>query len=84
MTSVLDLSQLNVALALLDSISNQLGGAGLTLRADNEGLLLLASLVDKESSTLSVLLGNLLGLDGGGEFGGEGQVLLERRKSVNM
>lgn len=82
MTSVLDLSQLNVALALLDGISNQLSGASLTLRANNESLLLLASLVDKESSTLSILLGNLLGFDGGSEFGGEGQVLLETRRLV--
>jgi len=38
-------------------------------------LLLLASLVDNECGTLGVLLGNLLGFDGSGELGGEGQVL---------
>jgi hypothetical protein len=43
---VLDLPKLDVTLALLDRISDKLGRAGFTLSADNERLLLLASLVD--------------------------------------
>jgi hypothetical protein len=35
----------------------------------------LAGLVDDEGGALGFLLGDLLGLDGGGEFGGEGEVL---------
>jgi hypothetical protein len=38
-------------------------------------LLLLAGFVDDESSALGFLLGDLLGFDGGGKFGGEGEVL---------
>jgi hypothetical protein len=74
-SGVLELTQLNVTAALLDGITNQLGGTGLTLSADDHGLLLLAGLVDNESSTLGFLLGNLLGFDGGGELGREGKVL---------
>jgi len=74
-TGIFNLPELDVTLALLDGVTNKLSGAGLTLCADNEGLLLLAGLVDHECSALSVLLCNLLGLNGGGEFGGEGQVL---------
>lgn len=82
LTSILDLTQLDVTLALLDGITNEFGGTGLTLGADNEGLLLLAGLVDQESSTLGFLLGDLLGFDSGGEFRGEGQVLLKGTTSV--
>lgn len=74
-TGIFDLPELDVTLALLDGVTNKLGGAGLTLCADNEGLLLLAGLVDHECSTLSVLLCHLLGLNCGCELGGEGQVL---------
>ena len=74
-TSIFNLPELNVTLALLDGVTNKLRGAGLTLCADNEGLLLLAGLVDHECSTLSFLLCDLLGLNRGCEFGGEGQVL---------
>jgi hypothetical protein len=35
----------------------------------------LAGLVDNEGSTLGFLLGDLLGLNGGSELGGEGEVL---------
>jgi len=35
----------------------------------------LAGLVDDEGGALRVLLGDLLCFDGGGEFGGEGEVL---------
>jgi hypothetical protein len=38
-------------------------------------LLLLAGFVDDEGGALGFLLGNLLGFDGGGELGGEGEVL---------
>src|SRR4051794_20012083 len=75
--SVLDLTELDVALALLDGVTNELGRAGLTLCANNECLLLLTSLVDHERGTLGVLLGDLLGLNSGGELGGEGQMLHE-------
>ena len=75
LASILDLSELDVTLALLDGVTNKLGGAGLTLCADNEGLLFLAGLVDHECSTLSVLLCDLLGLNCGCELGREGQVL---------
>lgn len=74
-SGVLELTQLNVTAALLDGITNQLGGAGFTLSADNHGLLLLAGLVDNEGGTLGFLLGDLLGFDCGGEFGREGKVL---------
>lgn len=75
LAGVLDLPQLDVALALLDRISDQLRRASLTLSTHNESLLLLAGFINKESGTLGVLLGNLLGFDGVGEFGGEGQML---------
>lgn len=40
-------------------------------------MLLLARFIDDEGGTLGFLLGDLLGFDGGGEFGGEGEVLGE-------
>ena len=72
---VVELPQIDVGPRLLDGVTNELGGSGLTLGADNGGLLLLAGLVDDEGGALGVLLGNLLRLDGGGELGGEGKVL---------
>jgi len=39
-------------------------------------LFLLTGLVDDEGGALGFLLGDLLGFDGGGEFGGEGEVLV--------
>jgi hypothetical protein len=45
-----------------------------TLGADDVGQLLLLSLLDKEASTLSLLLGDLLVLDGAGKLGAKGQV----------
>ena len=74
-SGVLEFTQLNVTAALLDSVTNQLGGTGLTLSADDHGLLLLAGLVDDEGGTLGFLLGDLLGFDCGGELGREGEVL---------
>jgi hypothetical protein len=72
---VLELPEINVTPALLDGVTNQLGGAGLTLGANDGGLLLLAGFVDNESSTLGLLLCDLLGFDCGGKLGGEGEVL---------
>jgi hypothetical protein len=88
-SGVLEFTQLNVTAALLDSVTNQLGGTGFTLGANDHGLLLLAGLVDNEGGTLGFLLGDLLGFDCGGELGREGEVLgnvlaggnLERRAS---
>jgi len=39
-------------------------------------LFLLAGFVDDEGGALGFLLGDLFGFDGGGEFGGEGEVLV--------
>lgn len=72
---VLKLPEIDVRAALLDGVADELGGAGLTLGADDGGLLLLAGFVDDERGALGFLLGDLLGFDGGGEFGGEGEVL---------
>jgi len=72
---ILKLAQLNVTPALLDGVTDELGGAGLTLCAHNGGLLLLAGLVDDKGGALGFLLGDLLCFDGGGEFGGESKVL---------
>ena len=72
---VFNLLELDVRLALLDGVTNQLGGAGLTLGANDGSLLLLTGLVNDESGTLSLLLCDLLGFYGGGEFGREGEVL---------
>ena len=72
---VLELPEINVTPALLDGVTNQLGGAGLTLGADDGGLLLLAGFVDDEGGTLGLLLCDLFGFDCGGELGGESEVL---------
>ena len=80
MSGVLDLPQLDVALALLDRVSDQFRRSGLTLGADDECLLLLTGLVDQERSPLGLLLSDLLGFDSGGEFGGEGQMLQHCRQ----
>jgi hypothetical protein len=74
-SGVLELTQLNVTAALLDGVTNQLGGTGLTLGANDHGLLLLAGLVDDEGGALGFLLSDLLGFDCGGELGREGKVL---------
>lgn len=72
---VLKLPEINVRAALLDGVTNEFGGAGFTLGADDGGLFLLAGFVDDEGGALGFLLRDLLGFDGGGEFGGEGEVL---------
>jgi hypothetical protein len=74
-SGILELTQLNVTAALLDGVTDQFGGTGFTLGADDHGLLLLAGLVDDEGGTLGFLLGDLLGFDCGGELGREGKVL---------
>lgn len=68
LTSSVDTLQLDVILRLLNSFTNELGRLGLTLGLDDSSLLLLTSAVDNESSTLSFLLSNLLGFDGGGKL----------------
>lgn len=73
---ILKLTQVDVAAALLDGISDQLGRSCLTLRPHDRGLLLLPRLVDNEGGALGLLLRYLLGFDCGGEFGGEGEMLL--------
>jgi hypothetical protein len=88
-SGILEFTKLDVSAALLDGVTNEFGGTGFTLGADDHGLLLLAGLVNDESSTLCFLLSDLLGLDCGGELGREGEVLvnvlagcsLERRQS---
>ena len=74
---VLEFPQINVCARLLDGVSDQLGRTCLTLGAHDGCLLLLARFVDDEGGALGFLLGDLLGFDGGGEFGGEGEVLGE-------
>lgn len=73
--SVFDATKFDVTLALLDGVTNELGGSGFTLGANDCRLLLLSGLVDHESGSLGVLLGHLLGFDGSGEFRGESEVL---------
>lgn len=68
---VLNLSKLDVASALLDRVTNQFCRSGLTLCADDSGLLLLPGLVHHECCSLCFLLGDLLGFNGGGKFGRE-------------
>lgn len=72
---VLKLPEVDITPALLDGVTNQLGGAGLTLGANDGSLLLLTGLVNDESGTLGLLLSDLLGFYGGGELGREGEVL---------
>ena len=56
------------------TFTDKLCRASLSLSLDNDGLLLLNGAVDNKGSTLGLLLGNLLGLDGLGELGREGHV----------
>lgn len=72
---VLDLSQVNVASALLDGLANEFSRAGFTLGSDDGCLFLLSGFVDNECSTLSLLLRYLLSFNGGGEFRGKGKML---------
>lgn len=91
LTGVLETLEFDVGARLLDCVTNEFGGTGFSLGADNHGLLLLAGTVDYEGGALGFLsrvvlvlgegrdtagdvLSNLLSLDGGGEFGREGEV----------
>lgn len=77
-SGILDTSELDVTLALLDGVTDKFGGAGFTLGSDDGGLFLLAGLVDEEGGSLGFLLGNLLGFDGSGELRRECEVLTLR------
>ncbi|KAI7288201.1 Prohibitin-2 [Hortaea werneckii] len=72
---VLELPEVDVRVALLDSVADELGRARLTLRPYYHGLLLLPRFVDHEGGALGFLLRDLLGFYGCGEFGGEGELL---------
>lgn len=75
MPGVLNPTKLDVTLALLERFTDEFRRAGLTLSTDDECLFLLAGLVNEEGGSLRLLLRDLLGFDGSGEFGREGQVL---------
>lgn len=75
-SGVLDTSELDITLALLDGVTNKFGRAGFTLGSDDSGLLFLAGLVDEKSGSLGFLLGDLFGFNSGGELGRECKVLL--------
>jgi hypothetical protein len=64
LTSSVDSLQVQETRLVLDSLTNKFCTLGFTLSADNDGLLLLYSLVDNESSSLSILLSNLLSFNG--------------------
>lgn len=71
----LDLSNLNQSIArLVDSLSNGICTLSLALSSDNVSLPLLLGLLDDETGSLGVLLGNLLLLDGLGELAAESHV----------
>ena len=72
---ILNPSEVHITPALLDRISDEFGGAGFTLGANDRGLFFLAGFVDDEGGALGFLLGYLFGFYCGGEFGGEGEVL---------
>ena len=55
-SGILNLSEIDVTSALLDSLSDTLGGSGLTLSADASSLLLLSGSVADESRSSSFLL----------------------------
>ena len=72
---VVELTQVDVRSALLNGVTDQLGGASLTLGSDDHGLLFLPGLVNDEGGTLGILLSNLLSFDSSGELGRESEVL---------
>jgi hypothetical protein len=59
---------------LSNRLANRLGALSFTLRTDNVGLAFLFGALDDEAGSLGVLLGDLLLLDGFGEFLAEGHV----------
>jgi len=72
---VLELPQIDVGAGFLDRVTDELGGPRLTLSAHDVRLLFLSRFVDDEGGALRFLLRDLLRFDGGGEFGGEGELL---------
>jgi len=72
---IFNLAQLDITLGLLDCITNELRRAGFSLGSDDHSLLLLPSFVDHKCGTLSLLLSDLLGFDGGSELRRERQML---------
>jgi hypothetical protein len=62
------------AARLSDSLADNVGTLGFTLSTDDVGLALLLGTLDDETGPLSVLLGNLLLLDGSCELLSEGHV----------
>ena len=70
----LELAELQEALVLLDGLSDELGGAGLSLGLDDDALLLLERLVDEVRRALGRLLRDLLRLDRVREGGRERDV----------
>lgn len=72
---VLDPAEIDVAFGFLERFADQLGRLGFALRSHDRRLFLLSGFVDYEGGPLRFLLRYLLGFDGGGEFGGEGEVL---------
>ena len=66
---ILNPSKVDITSALLDCVSDEFGGAGFTLGADDGGLFFLAGFVDDEGGALGFLLGYLFGFYGGCEFG---------------
>lgn len=63
LTCCVDSLQVQETRLVLDSLTNKFCTLGFTLSTNNDGLLLLSSLVDNESSSLSILLSNLLSFD---------------------
>lgn len=83
LSASLNLTNLDEAITRLGhSLANGIGTLGLTFSTDNVSLALLLSALDNEAGTLSILLGNLLLLNGLGELATESHVrdrdILER------
>lgn len=71
----IDLTDLNqTTTSLGNRLADNLGRLGFTLSTDNVRLALLLGALDDEARPLGVLLGDLLLLDGTGEFFAEGHV----------
>jgi hypothetical protein len=68
-TSSVNSLQVQETRLVLDSFTNEFCTLGFTLSADNDGLLLLSSLVNNESSSLCILLSNLFSFDSTFETG---------------